>query len=83
MQFKDDDNTQTYNSKHVGILNKYRYGINAKIGFRKMKITKANDVMGLSFWIIWKYYLSDAFIDNSNFNSRSYSVGAGMGFNFK
>ncbi|MFZ4799893.1 MAG: hypothetical protein ACOYMA_20550 [Bacteroidia bacterium] len=79
----DGNNTNTYNSKHSGILNKYRYGINAKIGFRKMKINRGNDLMGLSFSVIGNYYFSEAFIDHNSINCKSFSIGAGLGFNFK
>jgi hypothetical protein len=83
IQKKEGNSTVTDNNKHVGILNKYRYGINAKISFRKMKITKTNDLMGLSLSIIGNYYLSDVFIEQNNLSSKSFSVGAGLGFNFK
>ena len=83
IQTKDGNSTETYNSKHIGVLDKYRYGINAKIGFRRMKISKSNDLMGLSFSIIGNYYLSHAFIDHNTINSKSFSIGAGVGFNFR
>jgi hypothetical protein len=83
MQVKEGNNTDTYNSKHVGILNKYKYGITAKASYRKMRINKRNDLMGLSLSIIGNYILSDTFIDQEIINSKSFFIGVGMGFNFK
>lgn len=82
ISINEKDESYIHKTKNVGILNKFRYGINAKISYRKINISKNNEALGLSFSIIGNYYLSDAFIGQSNINSKSFSIGAGLGFIF-
>lgn len=79
---KEKDESYTRKTQNIGIMNKFRYGINAKISYRKIHINRHNDALGLSFSIIGNYYLSDAFIRQSNIASKSFSIGAGLGFIF-
>lgn len=83
IQVIDGDDIETHKVKNVGIMNPYRYGLNAKIGYRKIKTNKRKEVFGYSFSLIANYYLSDAFIENSGIRSKSFSIGAGLGFNFR
>lgn len=79
----DAEDYFTHRTKNSGIMNKYRYGINAKVGFRKIKVNKGNDVFGLALSIIGNYYFSNVFIPQNTISSNSYSVGVGLGFIFK
>lgn len=77
------DEYYTHTTKNVGIMNKYRHGINTKIGIRKIKINKQNDTFGFAFSIITNYYVSDAFKYQDISPSESISVGVGLGLLFR
>ena len=80
IQVKEGSDVSTHTIHHVGILNTYRYGINAKAGYRKIHIDKNKNVMGIALSIIGNYYFSDVFIDQANIASKSFCIGLGMSF---
>jgi len=83
IQVKENVDLYTHKTRNIGILNKFRYGINSKIGYRKLKINKNNDAMGMAFSTVVNYYFSDVFIDQADIYSKSFSIGASVSFIFK
>lgn len=83
IQVKDFDDLYTHKTRNIGIMNKFRYGINSKIGYRILKINKNNDAMGMAFSTIFNYYFSDVFVDQDAINAKSFSLGLSVSFIFK
>ncbi|MBK7029331.1 MAG: hypothetical protein IPH45_09015 [Bacteroidales bacterium] len=77
------NNTILDKTKHAGIFNHNRYGVNGIVSRRTVKSTSKNDVFGLSLSLLLGYSFSEVFIDPQAASANAFSVGLAMGFIFE